>query len=173
MWSNKIDYLENLLNDNQNEHQTLYINCDYPIGLAEIGINLYKKTKTNISNNIAHHRIFHNMETNEILNPFNIVIDYIERDYAEYYKNLFFKSNNLDIIEYINKCDIRRLNLFFIRLLFITPFFDESFEIVLKGKDVKTINRIIEKFEDYEKEIKKVYNILRNNNKIEYIEFLV
>jgi hypothetical protein len=112
------------------------------------------------------------MEINEIMNPFNIVIDCIERDYAEYYKNLFFKSNNLDIIEYINKCNIKILKLFFIRLLFITPFFDEAFEVILKDKDEKNIYRFIDKFEAYELEIKKIYNILRKTNQIEYIEFL-
>jgi hypothetical protein len=172
LWSNKIDYLETLLNDNKNSKKTIYINYDYPIGLAEIGINLYKKLEINVPNNIAHHRIFHNMEINEIMNPFNIVIDCIERDYAEYYKNLFFKSNNLDIIEYINKCNIKILKLFFIRLLFITPFFDEAFEVILKDKDEKNIYRFIDKFEAYELEIKKIYNILRKTNQIEYIEFL-
>lgn len=172
LWSNKIDYLETLINENKNNNKTIYMNCDYAIGLAEIGISLYKNLKINIPNNIAHQRIFHNMEINEIMNPFNIIIDCIERDYAEYYKNLFFKSNNLDILEYIKKCNIKNIKLFFIRLLFITPFFDEIFEVIIKEKNEKNIYRYIEKLETYEFEIKKIYNILRKNNQIEYIQFL-
>ena len=171
LWGNKIDYIEELINDNKNTFKTINSYIDYPIGLAEIGIKLFNKYKIIKQCNISHKRIYTNTEVRDLYNPFNIVIDHIERDYAELYKNLFFKSSHYDVINFINESNIKDLKLFFIRLLFVSPYFDTCFEIIRNKKEEKEIFRYVTKFEEYEKELKKVYLILKNRNLIEQIEF--
>lgn len=170
LWTQKIDYLEYQLEELKYKFPFIYIISDYYIGFVEMGINLMN---TNYIKNkkIVHKRIYTTMEINELYNPFNILIDDENRDYAEYFKELIYKGKSIDIYNYINQNKILNLRTFFIRLLYITPYFDMVNNIFNDKLNVKEIRKIVLYNNFYENELSKLYSMLKKNNDIIDIDF--
>ena len=63
--------------------------------------------------------------------------------------------------------------MFFVRLLYITPFFDSFDEIIRKSSSIynKKIERVINSIDLYVIELKKLYKYIYMNNNILYIEY--
>ena len=55
-------------------------------------------------------------------------------------------------------------NMFFVRILFVTPYFDDIEDIFKQKKDEKIITRYIKNINNYEKELEKLYNIIRKSS---------
>ena len=118
LWTKKIDFYENNI-----ESSDLSI---YYIGLSELAIRTNYENKHKITYGISHRRI-----TNyyDYFCPDNFTIDCITRDYAEYFKMLFFyKDENIDL-NYIDKIFqnnylIGDFIMFFSRMCFPSYFFD-------------------------------------------------
>ena len=171
LWMNKIDYYEYEIENYKSYN--FYEVFDYFIGLTEIGIQLLYFYNYNNNFFISHKRVSMSMKKRDLYNPLNIVIDKYERDYAEYYKDVFFKGNYINIMDYIKNNNIEDLYLFFVRLLYITPFFDSFDEIIRKNSSIynKKIERVINSIDLYVIELKKLYKYIYMNNNILYIEY--
>lgn len=143
-WQIKNDYLEEYLKNSNNE---LVIETkDYYLGLAEQAIVIYKDS-SNIYNEkvLCHKRI----RKDNYRMPNNIVIDYKERDIAEYIKYLIFIEclDENEIIKIIDKNIINHynLNLIISRLLYPSEYFDLIDEsrggVDINNKIINLINK--------------------------------
>lgn len=195
LWSKKIDYFESEIKKYRGKFHNVYIYFDYFVGLAEIGIQLLSlQSYTDSISVVCHKRLSLNMKIKDLYDPFNIVIDKVERDYAELYKDAYFKGIYYDVMKFIKTYNISNIYLFFIRLLYITPFFDLFDSIINSNYSFKkmysytqnenynnnqsdnkydNLNKIINNSNIYINELKKVYKYLYDNNMIVKIDFLL
>lgn len=177
LWTEKIDYFEYQLNQIGKKHPIITQSFSYYIGLAENAILLFKMSnKDNLNLCLSHKRIKYNSTTYDLYNPFNFVIDYRIRDIAEYFKDSFFNNkisyNDIQIYLFYNNLSYDESCLFFSRLLFPSYYFDIYEKILIEEIDEKELNKILNKTQEYENTLKKVYYFLRENNKLPVIEWL-
>lgn len=177
LWTKKIDYIEYLIEENKYKYKELSCNIDYFIGLTENAIQLFNKIN-NEKLYISHFRINSNMRVEDLYDPLNIVLDTKIRDICEFFKDVFFKKNNIDdeLLKYIddNINNSNDLNLLFIRLLYITKYFDIFDMFFLNNRDnmQKNINIIINQIEKYELFLRKIYYIIYQKGLIDEVEWL-
>lgn len=174
LWKDKLDYYEIQLEETGIKYNILKKSFNYYLGLSEIAINLlnfidYKK----INYYICHKRI---ENSNDLLNPLNMVIDNKMRDIAEYIKVKYI-NNEISVnqvIEFIgkNRFTNDEIILFFSRLIYPSYYFDIYEKIYYGSEDEKSINKVIKKNVYYETFLKDVYNILKFKYSIPQIEFL-
>ena len=95
LWSRKIDYLEELINENGKKYPLIVDSFNYFVGMAENAIAYFNDI--NIEKDykyvVSHKCIRLNDSIEVIYNPLNIIFDYRVRDIAEYIKNAFFLNN--------------------------------------------------------------------------------
>ena len=105
-------------------------------------------------------------------NPLNICFDYRIRDISEYIKYMFFYEDKevFDEIIKLFRLNTEEYKLLFARLLFITPYYDIYEKIIDGDIDEDKIKIIINKLENYEKYIKKIYLHLIRYINIDNIE---
>lgn len=177
MWENKIDNFEYQLSQNGKKYPIIRESFAYFAGLSENAIQLFNmvdKDKTSIF--LSHRRIKYDTTTIELYNPLNYILDYRVRDVCEYFKSCFFKGiniyNDIEAYLYYNNLNKEESYLFFSRLLFPSYYFD-IYEKVLSGEvDEFEIKKILDKMQDFENVLKKVYYLLKQNNKLPIIEWL-
>ena len=154
LWSNKIDYLETIRNNLKKDSLIIYNSLPYYIGLTENAISYLKYI--NIKNDnigISHKRINYNDTLNDLYNPLNLVIDYKVRDLAEYYKALFFKTNNINlIIKSYKTINMNYLDsiYFYIRMLYPSYYFDKLDKVLqgnIKEEELLNITKYIDSYE--------------------------
>ena len=104
------------------------------------------------------------------------MIDIKIRDICEYFKSQAFKNENLilDIKEYLNKSVLttEECQLFFIRLIYPTFYFDEFEKIMNNDLSDDSIKKYIDERKKYENIIKKTYQLLADMSKLPNIEWL-
>ncbi|MBQ9854540.1 MAG: hypothetical protein IJO57_05890, partial [Bacilli bacterium] len=95
LWSNKIDYLEDLINENGKKYPLIVDSFNYFVGMAENAISYFNSiiTDNNYKYVISHKTIRWRDTVEALYNPLNIIFDYKVRDIAEYIKNSFFNNN--------------------------------------------------------------------------------
>lgn len=178
LWSNKIDYIEYIIEENKLKYRDFSANIDYFIGLVENAIQLLE-IQNDKALYIAHQRINSNMKIRELYNPLNIILDNKERDVCEYFKDALFKKNDViaEIFSYIEKNNLsyEELYYFFVRFLYLTRYFD-LFDNVFMNSSVKTSSNeiivITNEIERYEKCLKTLYIYLYSRGIIQEIEWL-
>ena len=126
LWSKKIDYLEDLINENGKKYPLIVDSFNYFVGMAENAIEYFnsigidKRYKYVIS-----HKVIKKDNSVEVLyNPMNITFDYRVRDIAEYIKAYMASSDyELDnVLLLLDKLNLNNLmfNLLYSRLLYPT-----------------------------------------------------
>lgn len=178
LWSNKIDYLEDLINENGKKYPIIVDSFNYFVGLAENAISYYENVK--LDNNykyvISHKKININDTIESIYNPLNIIFDYRVRDVAEYIKISFW--NNLDIFKeldnYLMKSylTINEVNLLISRLLYPSFYFNMYEDIIINKKDEKILLDIINKTKEYESYLNNIITYFKKYYPCEEIEWL-
>lgn len=178
LWTKKIDYIEYQIDQNKYKYKDFSSNMDYFIGLTENAIQLLTK-KNNERLYISHQRINTVMRVKELYNPLNIVLDSRTRDISEYFKDLLFKKNDIEeeIFNYLksSNLDKEELELFFIRFLYLTRYFDLFDKVLLNiyneniEQEIVVIQNTIDK---YELVLKKIYLVLYYQNILPEIEWL-
>ncbi|MEG2993618.1 MAG: hypothetical protein RR847_05040 [Bacilli bacterium] len=176
LWIEKIDYFEYQLNEYKKKYPLLYEISDYFIGMVEISIqlmntNYFRMLSLNEPQYIAHKRINTNLKVKDLYDPFNIVIDSYLRDYGDYYKDEFFFGEMCDITGYIEINKLDNLYILFIRLLYITPFFDNMEQIIKEEKKEIILNKLIPRVKLYDNQLNKLYNFLIKKDKIIRIDY--
>lgn len=179
LWKSKIDYFEYYTNSSDDKN--IYLNelINYYIGLGENAISYVEDTlsKFNVSDLVvSHRRIDSNYTLLDLYNPLNITIDNITRDVSEYFKSLFIdkKYNLNDLERYFNMFNFNEAEyrLLFGRMLFPSFFFD-SYELYVKDKlEEKKLLDIVNRIEEYEKFLKKIYLLISKMYYIPEIKWL-
>jgi len=174
MWSDKVDYYLIELKDNNNL-QNIKGCFSYYVGLSELAINLLNYVDfSKINYYISHRRV---EESEELYNPLNIIIDSRVRDIAEYIKNSFFYNEfEIEKFEYLLKTQNftqEEIILLLARLIYPSYFFDAYEKVYFGIITDKEIEKIIKKYNNYKKLLKKIYNyisFLYNIPKIDFFE---
>ena len=176
LWINKIDYFEYQINQIGKKYKLIRESFSYYAGILETGISLLVNTKlTNITLSICHNRIRKNDTLFDLYNPFNFIIDSKVRDAAEYFKEQFKYNDPYEsIIEYLeyNNLTDDEIRLFYIRMFYPSFYFDLYEEIISSSKEEKEIKKIIDKAEEYELLLKKLYIYINNKIALPEIEWI-
>ena len=179
LWSNKIDYIEEMIAENGKKYPIIVDSFNYFVGLAENAISYYNSIP--INNNytyyISHKRIRINDTTESLYNPLNIIFDYKVRDVAEYIKNAFFLNNTnifneLDAYLKFNKLSLTDIKLLIARVLYPSFYFELYEDILVNNKDEKIIVPIINMLPKYEKYLNMVITYFKKNYNIDEILWL-
>ncbi len=179
LWSNKIDYIEELIAENGKKYPIIVDSFNYFVGLAENAISYYNNIP--IDNNYKYylgHKRIKVSDTDEILyNPLNIIFDYRVRDVAEYIKNSFFLNNkNIfnELNDYFmhNKLSITDVNLLISRILYPSFYFELYEDILINNEDEKIIVPIVNSLPRYEKYLSTIIGYFKNMYDIDDILWL-
>ena len=178
LWEKKVDYMEYQISQFGKKYPIIRSSFSYYIGLAENSIMLSKMVENNIIfNNISHRRIKNKDKLFDLYNPFNLIIDYKVRDVCEFFKSRFFINNDIydEIIYFLSYSNYKTTELlaFFARFLYPSYYFDMYENIINNDYNEKNLLLIIDKAEDFEKIIKKLYNYLRIRISMPDIEWLI
>ena len=182
LWSMKIDYIENQMNE---------INCDritrksidYYIGLAENAIyyvNLTKeKYRMSSQDNIvlSHRRIYYPNLGLNYCNPLTYIFDLEVRDVAEYIKSCFFAGDNafLELQTYLKSVSLTpySYNMLFARLLYPSYYLDLYEKIANSKSGSEKFISVISKVDAYESFMKKAYKEISLYANLEKINWLI
>ena len=166
MWINKIDYFEYRIDELKNKYPLVKETFNYFSGYVETAISLLINLQIKSNLCICHDRIKTNYTLYDLYNPFNFIIDNNMRDIAEYFK----EKKDFKIIEqYIknNRFTNEELQLFFIRMLYPTFYFDIYEQIIQNEENIINID-----IEEYEELIKKTYTLLKSICPLPEIDWL-
>ena len=179
LWSKKIDYLEDLINENGKKYPLIVDSFNYFVGLAENAISYFNSITidNNYKYSLCHKNIKINDTIESLYNPLNITFDYKVRDIAEYIKNSFFNNNqNIfnELIMYLrnNILSLTDIKLLIARLLYPSFYFDMYEDILIDNKEEKILLEIISKLNDYEEYLSNVISLFKVNYNIDEIGWL-
>ena len=179
LWSNKIDYLEDLINENGKKYPLIVDSFNYFVGMCENAIAYFNSIvlDNNYKYVVSHKKIKFDDTVDSLYNPLNITFDYKVRDVAEYIKNSFFNKNyNIfnELVIYLNKnyLSFTEVKLLIARLLYPSFYFDMYEDILIDNKEEKIILNIISKLDDYEEYLDKVFVFFKNYYNIDEIEWI-
>ena len=157
LWSTKIDYLENLINENGKKYPLLVDSFNYFVGLAENAISYYNSIEIGNDNTyvISHKTLKYNDTVDVLYNPLNIIFDYSVRDVAEYIKNSFWNNNkNIydELSEYMkyNHLSITDVKLLISRILYPSFYFGLYEDILIYNMNESIILKFTNKLPQYE-----------------------
>ena len=177
LWSNKNDHMEYQISQLGQKHPIIRESFSYYIGLGETSIQLVNTiSKEQTPKVIAHRRISKDDTVFELYNPLNLIIDTKVRDVAEYFKNSFFKGENIndELNRYLMYGGLNTSeHLFFLaRMLYPTYYFDLYGEIISGKTEDEELKKIIDKVDDYELVLKHIYQYYKTFLNIPPIEWL-
>ena len=177
LWSKKVDYIEYQLLHFDGKYPLLERSTHYFIGMAENAISYLNIATENSAAQDNELVISHNRILDESLDtPQNIIVDYIDRDIAEYLRYLFMtKKYNFDkIYRLLTSLNLSSLHCkrIYARLFFPTTYFDLFNGIIYLKTDETKVMEILKRVEEYEDYINKVYDILFRIKKIPKITWI-
>lgn len=176
LWINKIDYFEYQVNQLGKKFPLIRESFSYYAGMLETGISLLINTNLiNINTCICHNRIKKNNTLFDLYNPFNFIVDSRIRDAAEYFKEQFkYKDPYSDIINYLeyNNLEADEIVLFYIRMFYPSFYFDLYEDIMSNKQEEKELKKILDKTEEYETLLKRLYIYINNRVKLPDIEWI-
>lgn len=179
LWSNKIDYLEELINENGKKYPLIVDSFNYFVGMCENAISYFNSV--NIDNDykyVVSHKVIKFNDSIEVLyNPINIIFDFKVRDVAEYLKNSFFNDNYTvfdELINYLNNnyLSLTDVKLLVSRLLYPSFYFEMYEDILINKKEEKILIDIISRLDDYETYLYNIISFLRRYYDIDSIKWL-
>ena len=179
LWSNKIDYLEDLINENGKKYPLIVDSFNYFVGMCENAIAYFNSII--LDNNykyVVSHKVIKWDDSVEVLyNPMNITFDYRVRDVAEYIKNSFFNNNHNiynELIIYLNKeqLSLMEVKLLISRLMYPSFYFEMYEDILIDNKEEKIILDVISRLDEYEQYLDKIINFLGRYYQVDEIMWL-
>ena len=179
LWSKKIDYLEDLINQFGKQYPLIVDSFNYYVGMCENAISYYNSIKIdyNYTYYIAHKVLREDDMVDSLYNPLNIIFDYKVRDVAEYIKKAFFlKSNNImmEIRNYLNNniLSVTDIKLLVSRLLYPSFYFEMYEDILVDKKDEKILINYTNKTCEYEHYLAEIISYLHKYFDIDEILWL-
>ncbi len=180
LWSKKIDYLEDLINENGKKYPIIVDSFNYFVGWAENAISYFNgiPIEKNYPTFINHKIIRYQDKSDTLYNPLNIILDYKVRDVAEYIKNSFFQNNRNvfnELSGYLNhnSLSLTDVKLLISRVLYPSFYFDLYDDILTHGKSEKIIIPIVKRMPEYEKYVSVVISFFRKWYDIDQVSWLV
>ena len=179
LWSNKIDYLEDLINENGKKYPLIVDSFNYFVGMCENAIAYFNSII--LDNNykyVVSHKVIKWDDSVEVLyNPMNITFDYRVRDVAEYIKNSFFNNNHNifnELIIYLNKeqLSLMEVKLLISRLMYPSFYFEMYEDILIDNKEEKIILDVISRLDEYEQHLDKIISFLGRYYQVDEIMWL-
>ncbi len=178
LWTEKIDYFEYQVSQFGKSFPLIRESFSYFVGMAETSISFLRNTNTNNNKilSVSHGRIKSNSTIFDLYNPLNFIIDSKVRNICEYFKDQFFKGNDIidDLFNYISSSNFATSDymLLYARMLFPTFYFD-VYELVIHGYiEEKEILSIIQRISDYELFLKYLHDYLKQFVMIPNIEWI-
>lgn len=176
LWTKKNDYFEYQHHHIYGKFKIIDESINYYIGLAENAISYISYNIRNETiqeqKTICHKRI----DKNGYFNPLNCVIDYKERDLAEYLKYIFlnkqYLSLNLEKIVISFNSTKRGYTLLFGRLLYPSFYFDLYERIINNYDNENKLIEIIKRNKEYEEYLKNIYSIINKYTDIKKVDWL-
>ena len=179
LWSKKIDYLEDLINENGKKYPLIVDSFNYFVGMAENAIGYFNSIgfDRNYKYVISHKVIKVDDSVEVLYNPLNIIFDYRVRDVAEYIKNSFFNRNyNVfnELILYLRReqLSLMEVKLLIARLLYPSFYFEMYEDILIDNKEEKILMEIISRLDDYEDYLAQVIGFFKVNYDIDDVLWL-
>lgn len=179
LWGRKIDYLEDLINENGKKYPLIVDSFNYFVGMAENAISYYNDIfiDKDYKYSVCHKIIRVNDTIEALYNPLNITFDYRVRDVAEYIKNAFFNNNKyilneLDNYLKTNTLSLMEAKLLVARLLYPSFYFDMYEDILIDNQEEKIILDIISKLDEYEIYLSQIISYLKQSYDIDEIRWL-
>lgn len=179
LWSKKIDYLEELINENGKSYPLIVDSFNYFVGLAENAIEYFNLIEFNDEEKItASHKLFKlNSTVDDLYNPLNVIYDYRVRDVAEYIKLSFFNNSYKifnELYNYLknNNLSLNEIKLLVARLLYPSFYFDMYDDILIDNKEEKILLDIIVKLDQYEEYLSQIISFLKRYYDIDEINWL-
>lgn len=178
LWVNKIDYMEYQISQFGKKYPIIRSSFSYFAGLAENSIMLAKNVESRILfNTISHRRIKKKDKLFDLYNPFNLIIDSKVRDICEFFKSRFLTDNDIydEIIYFLSYSNYNSNELlaFLARFMYPSYYFDMYENIINNDVDEKNMLLIIDKADEYEILIKKIYNYIRIRVNVPEIDWLI
>lgn len=179
LWSNKIDYLEDLINENGKKYPLIVDSFNYFVGMCENAISYFNSITLdgNYKYSVSHKVIKYDDMVDALYNPMNIIFDYRVRDVAEYIKNSFF-NNNYNIFNELtwylnnNNLTLTEVKILISRLLYPSFYFEMYEDIMTDNKEEKIILDIVSKLDNYEDYLNKIITFFKINYNIDEIRWL-
>lgn len=179
LWEKKIDYLEELINENGKKYPLIVNSFNYFVGMTENAISYYSSISIgdDINYVISHRSIKIGDTIESLYNPLNIILDYRVRDMAEYIKISFFKNNKLifkEIQEYLisNNLSLVEVQLLVARLLYPSFYFDMYDDIMIDNQEEKILTFILANLDNYEIYLSNVIGLIRQRYNVDEIAWL-
>lgn len=169
LWIKKLDYFEYQLNQFGNNYPLLRRSFGYFSGYVDLAIRLLNEIDHNMEKVlvISHRRLNSNTNYFELYNPFNLIVDCRVRDIAEYFKDIFVQKKTTDgLVEYIvdilknGDFQVYEYQLFFIRMMYPTFYFDMFEYIINNNIDDDQISDLISIIPNYELMLFRLYSML-------------
>ena len=162
LWSEKVDYLEYQISELSKNHPTVIKTFSYYVGLAENAIEYFNMLdRKNIVLTYAQRRIKYPNVSKNYYNPLNLIVDYRVREIGEYIKSNFFENNDvfseLKMLANQNILNPLEYNLLYARLLYPSYYFDDINKILEHEESDDILIKYVDKANNYEKFLKKVY----------------
>lgn len=158
-WIRKRDYMYNYYLTIKGKYNIIDESISYYLCLLDYSIYLLKEINYDSVVSIQHSK----MIIDDYFNPFNLRLDYKERDFAEYLKELFFNNNykNIDYKSIISRgIGIFRYELVIARMVFPSYYFDKFDDIVLNNKEQSILSSVVNRQNEYNNYIKNIISIV-------------
>lgn len=175
LWMDKVDYFEYQISQFGINFPIIRHSFNYFIGLAENAIMVLNNIlKEEIVGTISHVRVSISKKIADLYNPLNFIVDSKVRDISEYLKEkMFFYDISSEFSYYFSfkYFSNEEIILFLARILYPTYYFDIC-EKSIETNNEEYLKLIISKISLYEKNLKYIYDYLKNRYQIPEIEWL-
>ena len=172
LWIRKCDYYVSFYESIKGKFPLIDESISYYIGLFEMGIYYLKFYENYSSDCYVQHRC---LNSSDYTNPFNMIIDVKERDFAEYLKYIFFndlyKDDDLYYLIHKGK-NYFEFDLVIARMLLPNYYFEALDEVASGKKNEDCIMNIITRATDYESYLKRIICIISKFYSIKKYPFL-
>ncbi len=183
LWSNKIDYLEYLNEQNKKKHPLIRNSFNYFVGMAENAISYINNTLAQLKPEsddigvISHDSLSIDDTIYSLYNPLNIIIDHKSRDVSEYIKMSFFRDNyhifdELDDYFKHNHYSFYAINLLIARIMYPSFYFKVYDDIMNKKVNESEILKITSRIDEYEEYLRDIFNYLHKYYNIRDIAWI-
>lgn len=177
-WSKKIDYLEYQFSQIEKKYPLIRKCLNYYIGIWENSISYYNDNIIidNVPKVVCHKRITVKSDLLEFFNPLNLVIDYKERDIADYIKSYIYEENYTKekIFFFVKSIPLEDNSIirFISRIMFPSTYFDLYEEIIYDKRDETILEKVIANRKSYDFLIKIVFEYYQKYN-IPMIDWII
>ncbi|MBQ6324085.1 MAG: hypothetical protein IJI22_04535 [Bacilli bacterium] len=155
IWIARSDYIEEYYDRIRGETPLINESFDYYMGLLEFAI-CYLGDDDYYGVGYLQHKHF---DYNELNNPLNIKVDFLERDFAEYLKYIFITGEykNIDMKELIleNRYNYN-FNLVIARIIYPNYYFNLLDDIIVGYENENILFNIIERNQEFEAYLKNI-----------------